>query len=432
MDNIKGNIGIFGGIFWPRNPYMEINLYKKIKESKEYEVKIILWEDDFRINDKRNKKTKINFNKLYYINNKNLIKIKNIDELSDLSYYFDVIIGNNMINDRMFMDHEKFFSYIKCPIVILDIMGYDILKHYFKNVDYIFTKGRIFKEWLIKQGFNKDNLFVTGSLLMDDYKFGKNLKITNNIGKNEFMKKYQLNTKNSILLFTTSNLRSSRKDMNSQNLNELDKFYKKYDNDFNFILLSYPNDYMFYELKKSLRRSEYSNLHPDYMTIKNRFPNFKIIQCQDGYNATKYANKIFNISAGGLSIETILFCKKKSYTMNFNDKPYYQHKLGYKPFVKFPDEISNIHLNNMEDMLTNKKVVTDCDIKSLNIFYDTNFATERIIKALNSIFSNDNLNQKKKKRFNKLDNDKKLEVIKKYCHKEEYLIKLEEISNNLF
>ena len=403
----KNLIGIFGGEFWPRNPYIELNLLDLLQKKKNYEVKIILWENDFRINETQSELTKIKFNKTIYKNNKNdIIVIKDIDDLKNLSYFFDIIIGNNMINDRTFMDHHDFFSYFKCPILILDMMGYDILKQYFKNIDYICAKGNIFRDWLIKQNFDPNNISTTGSILMDYYDESIELLYKVNYNFEKFKKRYEIDVNKKILLFTTSNLRSCRKDMNAQNIEELNKLYKKYNDKYNFILLSYPSDYLFYELKKSKRRSENPGDSPDYTFIKNKFPKFKIIEAQDGYLATKFADKIFNISAGGLSIETILFCQKKCYTMHFNDKEYYLHKKGYKNHVRFPDDISNIHLNNIEDMLKDKNdIVNEKSIEDFKGFYSKKNAHSKFNAFLEKIIIRDNLNSKKINRIKKLEKD---------------------------
>lgn len=428
----KNLIGIFGGIFWPRNPYIELNLLDLLQKKTNYEIKIILWENDFRINKTKSELTKIKFNKSLYENKKNeIIIIKTIDELKNLSYFFDIILGNNMINDRTFMDHDEFFKYLKCPILIFDMMGYDILKQYFKNVNYICTKGKIFKEWLIKQKFDANNICTTGSILMDYYNESNNLLYKVDYNFDKFKKKYELNENKKILLFTTSNLRSNRKDMNAQNIEELNKLYSKYQDKYNFILMSYPSDYLFYELKKSQRRSENPNDYPDYTFIKNKFPKFKIIEAQDGYLATKYADKIFNISAGGLSIETVLFCDKKCYTMHFKDKEYYLHKKGYKSHVRFPDDISNIHLDDIEDMLKDKNdIINEKNIEDLKGFYSKKNAHSIFNAFLEEILIRDKLNLKKINRIKKLEKDVLIKNLK-IIYNNKISERLEEISNFL-
>ena len=220
--------------------------------------------------------------------------------------------------------------------------------------------------------------------------------------------------------------------MNAQNIEELNKLYSKYQDKYNFILMSYPSDYLFYELKKSQRRSENPNDYPDYTFIKNKFPKFKIIEAQDGYLATKYADKIFNISAGGLSIETVLFCDKKCYTMHFKDKEYYLHKKGYKSHVRFPDDISNIHLDDIEDMLKDKNdIINEKNIEDLKGFYSKKNAHSIFNAFLEEILIRDKLNLKKINRIKKLEKDFIIKNLKFIFKNEKISERLDEISNFL-
>lgn len=349
MDTTK-NILIYGGIFWPKNPYFEYNLYHHLVKNKEnWDVKLLFNYSDIRLtNTQKKKKTLIKFNHEYYQN----CKIKILYRFEDLEFItkkFDIFICTNICVDRRKITFEKLADYIKCKILVIDLFGYDIVKkNIFSKADYIFVKGKIFKEWLIKDKFNKNNIFVTGSIYFDYYR--KNNFLNFNLSKIGFEKKYKLESDKKIICITSTNLCSTRIGMNEENLNEIIKFIRIFKYKYNFILLSYPQDYLFYEIDKTLRRSADKKNKPDYSYIKNLVPNIKLIECQDNINACKYCDKIFHLSVGAFSSELLYYFDKISFTMNFKNKDYYKKKIGYSKHVELPDDICNIHLDRIEDL----------------------------------------------------------------------------------
>ena len=177
--------------------------------------------------------------------------------------------------------------------------------------------------------------------------------------------------------------------MNYQNYLEFEKFYNNNQNKYNYILLSYPLDYLFYETKAKYRRSENKYECPDYEKMINNFKNLKIIKVNDNYNAINNSNIIFNLSAGALSIETILLYNKISCTMHFKDKDYYTKKIGYSKFVKFPDDIANIHLNNIDELNSiNTTLNLESIKKKLNKFIHKDDSHKNILNSLNYILDN--------------------------------------------
>jgi len=379
----------FSGVFFPKVPYLEYNIYKYLR-SNDLDITIVLKKNDIRMNGIQDKNTLIEFDHKTYKNIKNLILIEHISELGELSKNFDLFLCTNLVIDRLEINHYNFFHMIKIKKCIIDICGYDIIKkNYFNsNVDYFLVKGKIFKDWLIKLKVPEKNIKITGSPLFD-YCFENNLnKKYKFLKKIDFYNKYNLDNNKKSLLITTTNLRSARTSMNQENFNEFKKLYKKYENIYNFILLSYPNDYLFYEVKKKYRRSEDKFDNPDYKHMTNNFEKLKVINVNDNYNAIKHCDFIFHLSAGALSIETIMLFDKISYTMNFKNKEYYMKKIGYSKFIEFPDNISNIHLDNIEDIFKNRDINIEAIKNKLKEFTLIGNAHDNILKEISTILKN--------------------------------------------
>ena len=341
----------FSNVFFPKNPYLDYNLFYYLHDNN-INITFILKDDDIRLHGIKNKKTLISFNHKDYKNIKNIIIIKEFDELIDITKNFDLFLCTNLVIDRLKINHEIFFKLIQTKKCIIDVCGYDIVKKgYFNlNIDYFLVKGKIMKEWLIKMEVNKKNIYVVGSPLFDycnKHKLKKNLISKSKI---DFYNTYDLDQNKKTLLLTTTNLRSSRTSMNSENYNEIKSLYYNYKDKYNFILLSYPLDYLFYEIDIKFRRSENKDKCPDYKYLIKNFKNLKVINANENYDALKYCDYIFHLSAGALSIETILLYNKISFTMHFKDKDYYKKKVGYSQHIEFPDDKINIHLNKIEDI----------------------------------------------------------------------------------
>ena len=175
--------------------------------------------------------------------------------------------------------------------------------------------------------------------------------------------------------------------MNKQNLKEIINFYNKFNDKYNFILISYPNDYLFYEINKKSRRSKIKEDIPDYLYIKQKIKNLKIIECQDNINSLKYSDKIFHLSVGALSSEILYYFNKISYTMNFDDKEYYKTKVGYSKNIKFPDDICNINLKNINDLDKDEEVDINDRKNKIDNFFINDFSHEKINKTLNLILN---------------------------------------------
>lgn len=381
------NIVYYSGVYWPKNPYFEINFVKYLKKkNKDWNIKLLLNEDDVRLKGIQNKKTLNSFDKNIF-NNKKVIKLKKYEDLIDLTNNIDLFIGSNQITDRRKITIDELFNYVKCKKLIIDLYGYDTIKKNFcDNADYIFVKGEKLKKWLNKDNINKEKIFVTGSPYFDYYK--KNNFKNFDVDKNSFFQKYNLNIEKQTICLTTTNLCSSRIKMNEQNLNEFIKFYQKFKNKYNFILLSYPNDYLYYEISKKYIRSNIDKEEqPDYQFIKNKIKNLEIIECQDNINALHFCNKVFHLSVGALSSEILFYFWKMSYTMNFVDKDFYLNKVGYSKHIRFPDDICNINLKNIYDLDKDHNIDIKSQRKLLNDFFLHDDCHKNVNDKINQILN---------------------------------------------
>ena len=379
------NIIFYSGVFWPKNPYFEINFIKYLKKKNpEWSIKLLLNHDDVRLTGINNKNTLIKFNLNKYRNYIDLIQLKNYEDLINITKNIDLFIGSNIVTDRRQIAIDKLFTFIKCKILIIDLFGYDIVKkNLFSSADYIFVKGEIYKDWLIKDKFNEDNIFVTGSPYFDYYR--KNKFRNFELKSKDFIKKYNIEDKKPIICVTTTNLSSSRISMNGENLKELIKFHEKFKEKYNFLLISYPNDYLFYEINKKYQRSNIKQNKPDYEYIQSKIDSIKLIQCQDNINALYFSDKIFHLSVGALSSEILYYFNKISYTMHFEDKEFYLNKIGYSKHIRFPDDICNIQLKNIDDLDKNLSVNIKERKNKIKSFFYNDFSHEKVNNCIKKI-----------------------------------------------
>ena len=78
--------------------------------------------------------------------------------------------------------------------------------------------------------------------------------------------------------------------------------------------------------------------------------------------------------------------------MHFKDKDYYKKKIGYSKFVKFPDDIANIHLNNIDELNsanTSANTSENMEIvkNKLNKFIYITNAHKNMLNSLNQILN---------------------------------------------
>lgn len=382
---MEKNIIYYSGVYWPKNPYFEINFINYlIKKNKNWNVKLLLDKDDIRLTGIRDKRSLNNFDHSIYKNSKNVIILEKYNDLNELTKNIDLFIGSNQIVDRRKITLDKLFNFVSCKKIIIDMYGYDIIKKgCFSTSDYILIKGPILKDWLIKDKFPENNIYVTGSPYFDYYK--KNNFKNFDLSKKDFIKKYNLDENKSTLCLTTTNLCSKRIGMNNENLDEIIKFYNKFHDKYNFIIISYPNDYLFYEIENAFKRSKLDKEEPDYIFIQKKLPKSVVINCEDNINSLRYSDKIFHLSVGALSSEILFYFNKISYTMNFVDKEYYLNKIGYSKHVRFPDDICNINLKNIYDLDKDHNIDIENQKKKISKFFKNDDCHKNVNNIINEI-----------------------------------------------
>ena len=180
--------------------------------------------------------------------------------------------------------------------------------------------------------------------------------------------------------------------MNNENLKHFDIFYKKYNDKFNFLIKTYPRDYFFFENENEnefngiQKRSNNKNM-PDYEMFSNKYSKIIVIESQDHYNVSKYNDKIINFSGSSVSWEILLFCDKLCYTLNFSKQPYYK-SVSYLPnYIKFPDDISNIEVSNLDDILKENENLKNKNKEKMNTYILNEFSLKNMANAIKKIIS---------------------------------------------
>ncbi len=242
----------------------------------------------------------------------------------------------------------------KCPVAIWDPGGADILTAGTCFADYFFVKGQKWKEWLVRFGFAKEKIFVTGSPHYDNYLDEFRPYMAEKIlDKEQFYKKYELD-QNSIKIFIMPSNPGAHKNYFHENMINLKKLYKLGDKfNIEFLIKTHPHDYVSNE-----REARYSGIYkrsgdygqPQYDYLKKKFPNAKILDSQDHFSAMKYCDKLFNMSGSHVAWESY-FTDIISCSLNYEKQPYYVN-VGFLPsWVKYPDNYINYGLKKIEDML---------------------------------------------------------------------------------
>ena len=349
-------IAVFlGDFFWSSIPYDGIRLLNLLQE--EYDVDLLMFERDIRLNKKFLGKEKYFFNVDVFKNSKNLKTIKNWEELYKVSKDYKLIITSTHIAPKTRYPYDLKKN-IQCPIAAWDIGGTDILTNAIIFATFYFVKGPIWKNWLRDKNVKQENIFVTGSPHYDEYVIDS-YKSENKLN---FYNKYSLKNNAKTLLVCPSNP-GSHKEQFEQNIIELRKlitFSKGLD--LNFLLKTYPHDYVFYENVFDLSgvyKRVYNN-KPHYEFLKNEFPELIVVESQDHHKAIMFSDAMYNMSGSHVAWETH-FSKCKSYSTNYKDKNYYG-SVHYLKGVKMPDDIYNTHIDDITDIqMCGKEVTQDND-----------------------------------------------------------------------
>jgi hypothetical protein len=310
-------IAVFlGDMFWSTVPYDGLHLQSVLKE-KFGACDLIMFSEDVRL--KR-------YNE--FIKNESLRVISTWNDLYKISEEYKLILTSVHIAPKTRYPHD-IKKLMKCPIMVWDIGGADILTNAPVFATYYCVKGNIWKTWLKCLKCPQENIFVTGSPHYDGY-FAK-------YDLDAVCQKYNVEN-NSFVLVATSNPRSHLEQFN-QNL----KYIKELSGRIPVIIKLHPLDHMGLEKDKP-----YSGIY-NRGTLKDAFGDLKIADPADHHALMLSCNRLFNAAGSHIAWETYL-TQKPSITMNYSNKKYFGG-VSYIKNVKYPDALCNIEVDYVDDIL---------------------------------------------------------------------------------
>jgi len=382
-------IGVFlGDLFWSSTPYDGVNLYHELSQN--FETDLIVFKDDIRLNKRFQGYEKFKFNPDSFLV-PNLKVVKNWRELKNASKDYSLIISQAKIapKTRFPFPYQRKTSrkpHLACPLAVWDVGGCDILHDSVKFADYFFVKGPIWREWLIKMGYEEDQVFTTGSPHYD-YFFDSDKNVVGSaLSEKEFLDKYSLDKdKKKILLMPTNP--SSHKEQFNKNFKQLDEMVNLCDqNNIELLVKTYPHDYVFFENEgphTGIYKRRYTD-KPQYQFMSEQFPSMTVIESQDHHAALRYSDKMFNMAGSHVAWETF-YTKSVSYAIGYKDKKYYKQipVLKHLDFISFPDDLMNIDAEKLSDIVHQdlQTQKTECNQYFLNEVSMTNItqAVKRIV-----------------------------------------------------
>jgi len=403
-------VGVFlGDYFWSSIPYDGLPLYNLLSEH--YDTDLIMFDKDIRLNKQfkgiwANRVEKFYFDSKHF-KNCNLRTVSNWQDLYKVSADYDLILTSAHIapktrlpvqippaSDWRYRKKTKKTKIAQCPVAVWDIGGADILTTARIFSDFLLVKGPIWKEWLVKMGEDEDKIFVTGTPHYDSYldEFAPHLPEPI-LNEQEFSAKYRLRPSSTKILIMPCNPSSHRKYF-EENLEQLKKLYALAENhDIEFLIKTYPHDYVFYEISQMSAGPEYaySGIYkrpythdvPQYTFLQEQFPKAKVIDSQDHFSAMKYCDKLFNIAGSHIAWESY-FTDITSCSINYEHQPYYKSVSFLPEWLKYPDDLLNCNLQNVENMLeyteTEKSKCSRYFTRGISIFNILN-SVEHILRS---------------------------------------------------
>ena len=347
-------VGIFGGdLFWSNHPYEVFNFYQKIK-TELGSASLILFKDDIRLNKTFSGREKFYFDKNIYAQCEDLITVKGWKDFCKLSEKFDLIYTSCKLFPKT-RHVPNIREHLKCKVCAWDVPGIDILvdSQYFASQWIV--KGQMWKEYLLNAP-RTDKLVKENQIKIDTCPafrryVSKNL-INPVMKKNEFLRKYNLDSEKKTLLIAPSNP-GSHKSLFNENLRLInlvvDVFLK---NDFQIILKTYPHDYIFYENQKIhsgvyKRKNFLDSSMPQYEFLKRSInSDITVVESQHHHEVILYSDFLYNMSGTSLSWETY-YSECQSFSISSEKKNVYKN-LSYLPGCYFPHDKFNISLENDE------------------------------------------------------------------------------------
>ena len=344
-------IAVFlGDFFWSSIPYDGLELYNAL--SIDFDVDLLMFAKDIRLNKKFDGTEKYKFDINVFKSVKNLKMMNNWGDLYEISSNYSFILAPTHICAKTRYPHD-FRKKIKSKMIAWDIGGSDILTSAVKFADHFCVKGDIWKEWLIRMKHDESKVFVTGSPHYDHYARGNTIDDSFNLTLDEFRTKYGISDSiENIILITPSNPKTHIEHFN-KNVKELEKLYTSLPESASLILKTYPSDYLYSEHEhqySGVYKSYFFGVKQQFVWFQKKFPKIKIIESQDHFSAMKYSNAVFNMSGTHLAWETI-FVDAVSYSMNHIGQAYYKHVSYLPEYVEYPDDILNVHIDNINDIV---------------------------------------------------------------------------------
>ena len=339
-------IGVFSGdLFWSSCPYECLNVYEDV--SLKYDTDYIIFRSDIKLNKVFTGDEKFYFDTQKFKNCPNIRVIDTWEDLYTISSEYDLILCRCKIAPKTRFPEDMKVE-MKCPVVVWDVGGIDILTWEARHATHFLTKG---PEWLRYLLITNQDLVDKSTISLcpqyDPY-YRRDIKHGTPLTRESFFKKYKIDLKKELLLITPSNP-GSHVGHFDENLKTLENICKNaQNNNYQVIVKTYPHDYIFYEREgpyTGIYKRRYANI-PQYEFIKSNLPLYiKIIDSQDHYSAMLYSKKVFNMSGSSIAWETF-FTDGDCYSINFKDKPYYKTVKYLPKNVNFPDDVFNIGMES--------------------------------------------------------------------------------------
>ena len=338
-------IGVFAGdLFWSSCPYECLNVYEDVSLRFNYDY--IVFRNDIRLNKKFSGEEQFFFDVEKFKNCPGLRVIDTWNDFYNLTSDYDLILCRCKVAPKTRFP-EDMGTKSKCPIVVWDVGGLDILTWEARHATRFLVKGRRWLDYLRQVKPDSENVSEVSLCPQYDPYYRKDLKHGLPISRIDFFKKYNVDLKKEIMLIAPSNP-GSHVDHFNENLKILENISQAAeDNGYQVVIKTYPHDYVFYERESQysgVYKRRYSNI-PQYQFINDSLPSVRVIESQDHYAAMLYSKKVFNMSGSSIAWETF-FTNGDCYSINFKNKPYYKNVKYLPKDVEFPDDIFNIDLSS--------------------------------------------------------------------------------------
>lgn len=379
-------IAVFiGDFFWASIPYDGLTLFKHLK-AKGFDVELLMFAKDIRVN-----KSEFRPNEKFYFDRnlfleQNPVLLTDWQDLFARSKNYALMIGSAHLFPKIRRPEDmfpglRFHAAIQCRFMTIDIGGTDVFNTVNRS-NYICVKGPVWADWLAAAGFDKKNVFVTGTPHYDAYLHGDKLPPeARPLDKREFCKKYGLLQRKKNLLIAPSNPGSHREQF-AENMKTVGALTKLgLENNHQVLIKTYPSDYLFYETS-----NPYTGVYhrtwgngPQHALLQKRLKSAVVVEAQDHFAALMYSDRMYNMSGSHLAWETYL-CGCHSFAINYRKQPYYGGASYLPDVVKLPDDRVNTHVGNVEEIFGRPKADKQC-----SPYISLEFSLDNIAEAVKKV-----------------------------------------------